>query len=166
MPRDDDLTPLTWNPQEQPPLPEGATEEITPRGCRKITLPKPENRRTEMPNQNEQLAECRRERDELKSRLDGLQMEAEHGERLLEAERAELQAQRVKHEREKAQLADAAEIAMKRASECRKRAEQAEARAEIAMRATDTLVATVQELWKLIAQAPPREETPQGYPAE
>lgn len=36
---DDDLTRLTWKPQERQPLPEGATERTTDSGCRIITMP-------------------------------------------------------------------------------------------------------------------------------
>lgn len=40
---DQELAVLTWTPQERQQLPEGATERITPRGCRVIDLPKPEH---------------------------------------------------------------------------------------------------------------------------
>lgn len=129
-----------------------------------------------MPSQNEMqtIRQCQnhidqltRERDKLQTQVYALKAEIEQGERLLEAEQAEMQAQRVKHDQEKLQLAQAAEIAMQRATDCRKRAEQAENRAAIFQQATDTMVKTIAELWKLIPEGPPHtSETPQGYPRE
>ena len=114
----------------------------------------------------EDLTKTLNELGEAQSLNERLRAEIAEGERLLEAHEHELQAQRVKHDRDKDQLAQAATIAMRQRDAANEQARKMEGRAALFQAAAETLEIAIEKLWRIIQNQQPAPPLPGELPTD